>query len=80
MAKNTEPKEQDKAKETTTNETKEQPKQAAQARAVDAVAYPVVTCCGCNSTDTVRIDEHLKLEFHKRKCRQCGKTFKEPAR
>ena len=50
------------------------------ARAHDAVDYPVFACIGCNSTNTVRIDVHLKREFHKRACRDCGKQFKEPLR
>ena len=50
------------------------------ARAFNAVDYPIVACIGCNSTNTVRIDEHLKLAYHKRQCRTCGKTFKESAR
>lgn len=50
------------------------------ARAFDAVDYPVMACIGCNSTNTVRIDEHLKKPFHRRRCRSCGKEFKEPLR
>lgn len=50
------------------------------ARAIDAVDYPIIACIGCNSTNTVRIDEHLKRPYHRRQCRACGKMFKEPAR
>lgn len=50
------------------------------ARAFDAVDYPLISCIGCNSTNTVRIDQHLKLPYHRRQCRACGKQFKEARR
>lgn len=46
--------------------------------AVAAVDYVVLSCIGCNSNDTVRIDVDVKKPFHKRLCRSCGKEFKEP--
>lgn len=43
-----------------------------------AVDFPVIACCGCNSTNTTRIDRDRKRDFELRVCRDCGKQFKEP--